>query len=162
MSITRRWQRLRLVKRLSLISFKLCPFYTLLMLCRVVVACRTPSIGVGGSTLCGGYSWLSGEYGCVSDPANLLDAQVVKLDGTVKWASEEPDLLWALRGTIMDFAGTSLIHIVSASESLTHRVQLSPPSNIVSAHARKTSGRVQSYSQIPKRCCSRLPTALSQ
>jgi FAD/FMN-containing dehydrogenase len=64
----------------------------------VVVACRTPGIGVGGSILHGGFSWLSREYGCTSDPINLLDALVVKLDGTITWASREPDLLWALRG----------------------------------------------------------------
>lgn len=68
-----------------------------------VVACRTPCIGVGGSVLSGGFSWLSGEFGCTSDPANLLDAQVVKLDGSVVWASQEPELLWALRGGIGGF-----------------------------------------------------------
>jgi FAD/FMN-containing dehydrogenase len=75
---------------------------------RTVVACRTPSIGVGGSTLCGGFSWLSGEFGCVSDPVNMLDAQVVKLDGSVVWASEEPDLLWALRGAVPGLGGQTL------------------------------------------------------
>lgn len=60
---------------------------------------RTPCIGVGGSTLCSGFSWLSHEYGCVSDPANMLDAEVVLADGSVVWASENPDLMWALRGT---------------------------------------------------------------
>ncbi|KIW07641.1 uncharacterized protein PV09_01584 [Verruconis gallopava] len=69
-----------------------------------VVSVRTPNIGVGGSTLSGGFSWLSGEHGCLSDPENLLDMQVVKLDGTVIWASEEPDLLWAMRGTEGSFA----------------------------------------------------------
>ncbi|KAK4500061.1 hypothetical protein PRZ48_008247 [Zasmidium cellare] len=64
----------------------------------VVIGCRTPFIGVGGSILAGGFSWLSGDYGCTSDPDNMLDAQVVKLDGSVVWASEEPDLLWGLRG----------------------------------------------------------------
>ncbi|CEJ86181.1 hypothetical protein VHEMI04031 [[Torrubiella] hemipterigena] len=63
-----------------------------------VVGTRTPSISVGGSIVSGGFSWLSGEYGCISDPQNLLDCQVVKFDGSVVWASEEPDLLWALRG----------------------------------------------------------------
>ncbi|KAJ9602321.1 hypothetical protein H2200_013176 [Cladophialophora chaetospira] len=62
------------------------------------VSIRTPFVGVGGSILGGGYSWLSSEYGLTSDPANLLDAQVVKVDGTVLWASEDPDLLFALRG----------------------------------------------------------------
>ena len=63
-----------------------------------IVACRTPCIGVSGSVLHGGFSWLSAEYGCASDPNNMLDAQVMKLDGSVVWASAEPDLLWALRG----------------------------------------------------------------
>jgi FAD/FMN-containing dehydrogenase len=70
-----------------------------------IVACRTPCIGIGGSVLSGGFSWLSGEFGCVSDPENLLDAQVVKVDGSVIWASEEPELLWALRGTQTGFGG---------------------------------------------------------
>ncbi|OQV09007.1 FAD binding domain-containing protein isoform 1 [Cladophialophora immunda] len=68
------------------------------------ISVRTPSVGVGGSILGGGYSWLSSEYGLTSDPVNLLDAQVVKVDGTILWASEEPDLLWALRGTNGAFA----------------------------------------------------------
>ena len=71
----------------------------------IVVACRTPCIGIGGSILCGGFSWLSAEYGLTSDPQNMLDAQVVKLDGQVVWASAEPDLLWALRGAGGSFGG---------------------------------------------------------
>lgn len=42
---------------------------------------------------------MSYEYGLLSDPENMLDAQVVTLDGRVIWASEEPELLWALRGS---------------------------------------------------------------
>ncbi len=34
----------------------------------------------------------------ISDPQNLLDVQIVLRDGKVIWASEQPDLLWALRG----------------------------------------------------------------
>lgn len=41
---------------------------------------------------------MSSEYGLTSDPQNLLDVQVVLMDGTIKWASSDPDLLWALRG----------------------------------------------------------------
>ncbi|KAK5050822.1 hypothetical protein LTR84_003381 [Exophiala bonariae] len=62
------------------------------------VSARCTYVGVGGSIIHGGQSWLSSEYGLASDPQNLLDVQVVKLDGSVVWASEEPDLLWALRG----------------------------------------------------------------
>ncbi|KIX00110.1 uncharacterized protein Z518_10247 [Rhinocladiella mackenziei CBS 650.93] len=62
------------------------------------VSARCTYVGVGGSILSGGQSWLSSEYGLSSDPQNMLDAQVVKMDGSVTWAGEEPDLLWALRG----------------------------------------------------------------
>jgi FAD/FMN-containing dehydrogenase len=41
---------------------------------------------------------MSSEYGLTSDPQNMLDAQVVKMNGEVLWASQDPDLLWALRG----------------------------------------------------------------
>ncbi|RYP17094.1 hypothetical protein DL765_004713 [Monosporascus sp. GIB2] len=64
----------------------------------LVVGSRCPYVGVGGSTLAGGFSWLSHEFGLGSDPRNLLDARIVLSDGSVKWASEDPDLLWALRG----------------------------------------------------------------
>ncbi|WQF88147.1 Putative FAD-binding domain, PCMH-type, FAD-binding, type PCMH, subdomain 2 [Colletotrichum destructivum] len=63
-----------------------------------VPAARTPSIGVTGTILNGGLSWMSTEYGGISDPINFLDAEVVKYDGTVVMASQEPGLLWALRG----------------------------------------------------------------
>ncbi|KAH7009157.1 hypothetical protein B0J12DRAFT_752280 [Macrophomina phaseolina] len=62
------------------------------------VAGRTPATGVGGTILTGGLSWMSTEYGAVSDPINFIDAEVVKFDGTVVMASQEPELLWALRG----------------------------------------------------------------
>lgn len=41
---------------------------------------------------------MSGGLGCVSDPANFIDAEVVKHDGSVVMASTEPELMWALRG----------------------------------------------------------------
>ncbi|RDW63189.1 FAD-binding oxidoreductase [Aspergillus mulundensis] len=63
-----------------------------------VVGARTPSVGIAGTIVSGGFSWLSSEYGCISDEGNMLDARVVKYDGSVLWASSEPELLWALRG----------------------------------------------------------------
>lgn len=51
---------------------------------------------------------MSKEYGCTSDPENMLDAQVVKLDGSVVWASAEPDLLWGLRGAYIGVGGKSI------------------------------------------------------
>lgn len=48
---------------------------------------------------------MDSEYGMISDPQNLLDMQVVLRDGKVIWASEQPDLIWALRGGGGNFGG---------------------------------------------------------
>lgn len=55
-------------------------------------------VGVGGFTLGGGYSPLSGEHGLAID--NMLAATVVLADGRIVEASPhtEPDLFWAIRG----------------------------------------------------------------
>ena len=63
-----------------------------------VVGARCPYVGVAGSTLTGGFSWLSHTYGLSSDPDNLLDVQILLHDGELVWAFTRPDLLWALRG----------------------------------------------------------------
>ncbi|KAJ5163948.1 uncharacterized protein N7500_005778 [Penicillium coprophilum] len=63
-----------------------------------VVGARCTYVGVDGSILAGGISWLSSERGLGADPHNMLDAKVVLTDGRILWASAEPELLWALRG----------------------------------------------------------------
>ncbi|KAH8901072.1 FAD binding domain-containing protein [Thozetella sp. PMI_491] len=59
---------------------------------------RTAGVGVGGSILHGGLSWMTHEFGLISDPVNMINAEVVKYDGSVVMAADEPDLMWALRG----------------------------------------------------------------
>ena len=73
--------------------------------------------------MCGGFSWLSAEYELTSDPRNMLDAQVVKLDGCVVWASTEPDLLWALRGAGASFGGMLRALPTSIQNRITHLKQ---------------------------------------
>lgn len=67
-------------------------------------------MSVGGTIVTGGFSWLSGDLGCISDPKNLLDVEVVKFDGSVVWASREPELLWAIRGGGGGFGGQLPCH----------------------------------------------------
>ncbi|KAF9264369.1 FAD-binding domain-containing protein [Marasmius fiardii PR-910] len=60
-------------------------------------------LGVGGVTLGGGYSHLSGKFGLGVD--NILQATVVLADGRIVTTNEkeEPDLFWAIRGGVNQF-----------------------------------------------------------
>src|SRR5262245_11140754 len=73
--------------------------------CDLAISSRCSYVGVGGSVMHSDMSWASSEFGLMSDPQNMLDALVVKVNGDVLWASEEPDLLWALRGGGAGFGG---------------------------------------------------------
>lgn len=68
-----------------------------------VVGCTVNHIGVSGSSLGGGYGWLTGRYGLVID--NLLSVKMVLADGRIVMASatENPDLFWAVRGAGQSF-----------------------------------------------------------
>ena len=68
-----------------------------------VVGSTLNQIGAAGSTLGGGYGWLTGQYGLAID--NLLWARMIVADGNVVTASEEqyPDLFWAIRGAGSSF-----------------------------------------------------------
>ncbi|PWY95931.1 FAD/FMN-containing dehydrogenase [Aspergillus sclerotioniger CBS 115572] len=63
-----------------------------------VVGATASHIGVGGSTLGGGYGWLTGQHGLIID--QLLSVKMVVADGSIVEASDENnrDLFWAVRG----------------------------------------------------------------
>lgn len=63
-----------------------------------VTGADVSSVGVIGSTLCGGTGWLQRRAGFTCD--SVRSAQVVLADGELVHASADhhPDLLWALRG----------------------------------------------------------------
>ncbi|KAK9346941.1 hypothetical protein V1522DRAFT_457575 [Lipomyces starkeyi] len=63
-----------------------------------VIGGRVADIGVGGLTLGGGISFISGLHGWACD--NVVNYEVVIADGTILDVNEStyPDLYWALRG----------------------------------------------------------------
>ncbi|KAF8883992.1 FAD-binding domain-containing protein [Infundibulicybe gibba] len=67
------------------------------------VAATINHIGVGGSTLGGGYGFLSGQHGLIVD--NVVQATLVTADQTIRTVSSEenPDLYWAIRGAGSNF-----------------------------------------------------------
>ncbi|KAE8379575.1 hypothetical protein BDV26DRAFT_291174 [Aspergillus bertholletiae] len=65
---------------------------------RTVVGGRMSDVGVGGSVLGGGFSFLSPQYGLACD--NILDFEIVLPDGSITHAnaSSQQELYFALRG----------------------------------------------------------------
>lgn len=68
-----------------------------------VVGSTLNQIGVAGSTMGGGFGWLTGQYGLALD--NLLWVRMILSDGRVVTVSENtfPDLFWAIRGAGQSF-----------------------------------------------------------
>ncbi|KAM6499462.1 FAD dependent oxidoreductase [Amanita muscaria] len=68
-----------------------------------VVGGRESGVGVGGLTLGGGYSWLSGQYGLTIDTVTAFE--LVKPDGTVATVTEQSDseLFFGLKGGLNNF-----------------------------------------------------------
>ncbi|KAJ6577762.1 FAD-binding domain-containing protein [Mycena capillaripes] len=68
-----------------------------------VVGGRNPSVGVGGFTLGGGYSWKTNAHGLGID--NLLQVSLVLPNGTATTASavENPNIFFALKGGFNNF-----------------------------------------------------------
>lgn len=68
-----------------------------------VVGCTNSATGVGGTTLGGGFGWLTGRHGLVID--NLISVNMVLANGSIITASadEHQDLFWAVRGAGQGF-----------------------------------------------------------
>jgi FAD/FMN-containing dehydrogenase len=66
---------------------------------------RVGYVGVGGFTIGGGLSYLANLHGLACD--SLVDAEIVLADGSIKWASEDEDLLFVLKGAGHAFGGLS-------------------------------------------------------
>lgn len=56
-----------------------------------------PDVGIGGYLLGGGIGFLGRKYGMACE--SILDAEIVLSDGSIIHASDDEDLLWAIKGS---------------------------------------------------------------
>ena len=108
--------------------------------------------GIAGLTLGGGIGWLSGRYGLACD--NLIAADIVTADGQLRHinASENPDLLWAIRG------GGGNFGVVTSFEYLLHPVGPTVLAGIVFYPFAKAKEFLRFYSDFSRKIPDELNT----
>ena len=116
---------------------------------------RVTTTGLGGFTLGGGYGWLSPMFGLTCD--NLVGADVVTADGRLVHASESenPDLLWGLRGAGANFG------VVTAYELRLHKVGPIMLAGMLVIPNQDTADIVRGYREYVERAPDGLVTALA-
>jgi FAD/FMN-containing dehydrogenase len=98
--------------------------------------------GVAGLTLGGGFGWISRKYGLTVD--NLISADVVTADGTLRHASdqENSDLFWAIRG------GGGNFGVVTSFEFRLHPVGTEVLSGLIIHPLTKAKELLQAYRRL--------------
>lgn len=80
---------------------------------KLIPAGSCGTVGIAGLTLGGGYGFFSRQYGLTCD--QVIDMEYVNAKGEIKLASEDPSLLWALKG-----GGNGSFGVVSSITFKTH------------------------------------------
>ncbi|KAG1778041.1 FAD dependent oxidoreductase [Suillus placidus] len=82
-----------------------------------VVGAKTTGVGVGGTVLGGGYTYLSNQYGLSVD--NVVSLELVMPNGTVAsiTSSSNPDLFYGLRGGFNNFGIVTTVTMKTYTQS---------------------------------------------